>query len=87
MDRRDANDLESEVGLGCDDEKVEKMERNGSSSFSERSAGGLREPLLLSRSRMNNTSQIAMVGANVCPIESLDYEYAFGFLALLHLLV
>ncbi|KAI8532027.1 hypothetical protein RHMOL_Rhmol11G0181100 [Rhododendron molle] len=74
MDRRDANDLESEVGLGCDDEKVEKMERNGSSSLSERSAGGLREPLLLSRSRMNNTSQIAMVGANVCPIESLDYE-------------
>lgn len=24
--------------------------------------------------RVNTTSQIAIVGANVCPIESLDYE-------------
>ncbi|KAI8535847.1 hypothetical protein RHMOL_Rhmol10G0206500 [Rhododendron molle] len=31
-----------------------------------------REPLL--RKRTNTTSQIAIVGANVCPIESLDYE-------------
>ncbi|KAL5993251.1 hypothetical protein ACLOJK_014174, partial [Asimina triloba] len=31
-----------------------------------------REPLL--RKRVNTTSQIAIVGANVCPIESLDYE-------------
>ncbi|KAK9110839.1 hypothetical protein Sjap_018899 [Stephania japonica] len=31
-----------------------------------------REPLL--RSRTNTTSQIALIGANVCPIESLDYE-------------
>ncbi|KAI9121833.1 hypothetical protein K1719_007223 [Acacia pycnantha] len=34
----------------------------------------LREPLLLKKNRMNNTSQLAIVGANVCPIESLDYE-------------
>ncbi|KAJ4953683.1 hypothetical protein NE237_030515 [Protea cynaroides] len=32
----------------------------------------IREPLL--RKRPNTTSQIAIVGANVCPIESLDYE-------------
>uniref|UniRef100_K3Y593 CBS domain-containing protein n=1 Tax=Setaria italica TaxID=4555 RepID=K3Y593_SETIT len=34
---------------------------------------GPREPLLRKRTR-NTTSQIAIVGANVCPIESLDYE-------------
>lgn len=44
-----------------------RMERNGS-SYSE-----IREPLLL-KNRVNTTSQIAIVGANVCPIESLDYE-------------
>jgi chloride channel 7 len=37
--------------------------------------GGPREPLLRKRT-MNTTSQIAIVGANVFPIESLDYEYA-----------
>jgi len=35
--------------------------------------GGPREPLLRKRT-MNTTSQIAIVGANVFPIESLDYE-------------
>lgn len=33
-----------------------------------------REPLLVKR--VNTTSQIAIVGSNVCTIESLDYEYA-----------
>ncbi|OAY47016.1 putative chloride channel-like protein CLC-g isoform X1 [Manihot esculenta] len=34
-------------------------------------------PLLSShRSLANSTSQVALVGANVCPIESLDYEIA-----------
>ncbi|KAJ6435783.1 hypothetical protein OIU84_000912 [Salix udensis] len=34
-------------------------------------------PLLTSeRSNINSTSQVAIVGANVCPIESLDYETA-----------
>ncbi|GMG99852.1 hypothetical protein Nepgr_001692 [Nepenthes gracilis] len=32
----------------------------------------IRQPLL--RTRTNMTSQIAVIGANVCPIESLDYE-------------
>ncbi|EHA8588365.1 Chloride channel protein CLC-c [Cocos nucifera] len=30
---------------------------------------------------MNTTSQLALVGANVCPIESLDYEHREAFLA------
>ncbi|KAK9162314.1 hypothetical protein Syun_003216 [Stephania yunnanensis] len=29
---------------------------------------------LLQRSAINDTSQVALVGAKVCPIESLDYE-------------
>lgn len=29
----------------------------------------------LRRSTSNTTSQVALVGANICPIESLDYEY------------
>lgn len=32
-----------------------------------------KEPLL-TRRITNTTSQIAIVGSNVCPIESLDYE-------------
>ncbi|KAH6814824.1 chloride channel C [Perilla frutescens var. frutescens] len=42
---------------------------SNASSFSES-----REPLLNLRSRLNTTSQIAIVGAKVYPIESLDYE-------------
>ncbi|KAK3142528.1 hypothetical protein QOZ80_4BG0347700 [Eleusine coracana subsp. coracana] len=41
--------------------------------YDEDGAGGPREPLLRKRT-MNTTSQIAIVGANVCPVESLDYE-------------
>ncbi|CAN6584649.1 unnamed protein product [Malus baccata var. baccata] len=36
--------------------------------------GELREPLLERNRRRNTTSQLAIVGANLCPIESLDYE-------------
>ncbi|GAB2218551.1 hypothetical protein Droror1_Dr00001778 [Drosera rotundifolia] len=38
----------------------------------------IRHPLL--RRRTNLTSQIAVIGSNVCPIESLDYEYFKAFL-------
>lgn len=31
------------------------------------------------RSATNSTSQVAIVGSNVCPIESLDYESVFPF--------
>nr|TKS10943.1 Chloride channel protein CLC-c [Populus alba] len=41
----------------------------------EHSVSMLREPFLV-RNIKNNTSQIAIVGANTCPIESLDYEIA-----------
>ncbi|XP_057459574.1 putative chloride channel-like protein CLC-g isoform X2 [Actinidia eriantha] len=34
----------------------------------------LTRPLLLRRSTSNTTSQVAIVGSNLCPIESLDYE-------------
>lgn len=45
------------------------------------SASLIRQPLLSSsqRSIVNSTSQVAIVGANVCPIESLDYESVFFF--------
>lgn len=42
------------------------------SSMSERNMSSMRMPLL--RKRTNTTSQIAVIGANSCPIESLDYE-------------
>ncbi|KAF5744022.1 chloride channel protein CLC-c-like [Tripterygium wilfordii] len=61
MDEREENDIEIEGIIG--------YERRGS-GFSDQT---IKEPLL-GKSRINNTSQIAIVGANVCPIESLDYE-------------
>ncbi|CAL9105226.1 putative chloride channel-like protein CLC-g isoform X1 [Musa acuminata AAA Group] len=54
-----------------DYEDVEEVEEQG---------GNLKEPLLehhpinLRRHAPNNTSQLAIVGSNLCPIESLDYE-------------
>ncbi|KAJ8475911.1 hypothetical protein OPV22_019638 [Ensete ventricosum] len=50
-----------------------EIERNGSGLHETEEAGSTREPLLRKRT-MNTTSQIAIVGANVCTIESLDYE-------------
>ena len=39
------------------------------------------EPLLrTSTARISTTSQLAIVGSNICPIESLDYEYVLSFL-------
>ncbi|EHA8589746.1 chloride channel protein CLC-c [Cocos nucifera] len=68
MDLREGtNDIESMEGLGRD------VERNGS-GFEDEKEAGMRQPLLLRKRTMNTTSQIAIVGANVCPIESLDYE-------------
>ncbi|KAM0940199.1 putative CBS domain, chloride channel, voltage gated, chloride channel, core [Dioscorea sansibarensis] len=49
------------------------LERNGSSFYDDKEFVGAREPLLRMPT-MNTTSQIAIVGANLCPIESLDYE-------------
>ncbi|THG04512.1 hypothetical protein TEA_010703 [Camellia sinensis var. sinensis] len=74
----DVNDIESE-GMVYEENE---LQRNGS-SFSEKSLSGgmIREPLLVKSRRTNTTSQIAIVGANVCPIESLDYEYYQAFAA------
>ncbi|XP_059656205.1 chloride channel protein CLC-c-like isoform X1 [Cornus florida] len=61
----DVNDIEKE-GL-LDGNEIEGQWSEVSSKNSSH-----REPLLTKRT--NTTSQIAIVGANVCPIESLDYE-------------
>ncbi|KAK3018492.1 hypothetical protein RJ639_003577 [Escallonia herrerae] len=76
MERMYQSDLENDAGLLLNDGGNKEMERNVSYSDREMVAdGAIREPLLL-KSRINTTSQIAIIGANVCPIESLDYEYA-----------
>uniref|UniRef100_A0A803L4Y9 Chloride channel protein n=1 Tax=Chenopodium quinoa TaxID=63459 RepID=A0A803L4Y9_CHEQI len=62
------NDEENDVeNLGESDGREEEKW----SSLSERNMS-MRMPLL--RKRTNTTSQIAVIGANACPIESLDYE-------------
>ncbi|NP_001312418.1 chloride channel protein CLC-c-like [Nicotiana tabacum] len=68
----DQGDIENEGGgIGVMImENGKDLERN----ISAVSESGVRQPLLSSKSRVNNTSQIAIIGANVCPIESLDYE-------------
>ncbi|KAL6554540.1 hypothetical protein OROHE_007563 [Orobanche hederae] len=50
------------------------MEHINGLAADEESTVVLSEPLLLRRSGSNTTSQIAIVGSNPCPIESLDYE-------------
>lgn len=70
MERRDGHDIEIEGVILIDKKEMERKE----SEISENELNiMIREPLLL-RSRTNMTSQIAIVGANICPIESLDYE-------------
>ncbi|XP_021772662.1 chloride channel protein CLC-c-like [Chenopodium quinoa] len=62
------NDEENDVeNLGESDGREEEKW----STLSERNMS-MRMPLL--RKRTNTTSQIAVIGANACPIESLDYE-------------
>ncbi|KAI4377160.1 hypothetical protein MLD38_014838 [Melastoma candidum] len=53
-------------------------EANGGEGERDPESFTLKSPLLASsfRSGINSTSQVAIVGANVCPIESLDYEIA-----------
>ncbi|XP_057762546.1 chloride channel protein CLC-c-like [Arachis stenosperma] len=65
-DDDDMHDIESE-GFLYSKEVVERHE----SVFSERNVT-YSEPLLLKR--RNTTSQAAIIGANLCPVESLDYE-------------
>ncbi|XWS18027.1 hypothetical protein CRYUN_Cryun32bG0007000 [Craigia yunnanensis] len=56
---------------------MDDIERVGmeSSGFSDdKEIGTTMKEALLFRNRVNTTSQIALVGANPCPIRSLDYE-------------
>lgn len=61
----DVHDIENE-GL-LDGKEIERCR-------SEVSDKNLSFTKLLLVKRTNTTSQIAIVGANICPIESLDYE-------------
>ncbi|CAN6475479.1 unnamed protein product [Victoria cruziana] len=61
---KDVRDIEN------DELEVEKGMERWESGYSD--GGHLRQPLLVHR--RNTTSQLAIVGANVCPVESLDYE-------------
>lgn len=64
----DFRDIENDGRLdGNENEEVGRYW----SEFSERNMT-YAEPLLVKR--INTTSQIAIVGSNLCPIESLDYE-------------
>ncbi|CAI9770160.1 unnamed protein product [Fraxinus pennsylvanica] len=69
----DENSISLNHGVDIENDGASLLERRESnmSAYSDRE-GAVREPLL--KSRINTTSQIAIVGANVCPIESLDYE-------------
>nr|CAB3450062.1 unnamed protein product [Digitaria exilis] len=73
-------DIESMDGSGAGGVPPWRSQQNGSSEALLRfdDGGSTGEPLLRKRT-MNTTSQIAIVGANVCPIESLDYEYLKAF--------
>lgn len=80
---REENDIEVEGGGhngSFESERRTFVERMGSGTSEDHN---LREPLLL-KCRTNTTSQIAIVGANICPIESLDYEYAYTLNVLLY---
>ncbi|CAA3008089.1 chloride channel CLC-c-like [Olea europaea subsp. europaea] len=84
MDRNNYNDFSQEAdiendggrrgcgGVGVGVGVVDERNESNVSSYIQREAA-LTEVLL--KSRVNNTSQIAIIGANVCPIESLDYEF------------
>ena len=52
--------------------KVVNEDDDIESDFRKESERIYSQPLLIKRH--NTTSQIAIVGANVCPVESLDYE-------------
>lgn len=63
----DVLDIENEGSFDGNGEEIGRYW----SQFSERNMT-YEEPLLVKR--INTTSQIAIVGSNLCPIESLDYE-------------
>ncbi|KAK2661906.1 hypothetical protein Ddye_000480 [Dipteronia dyeriana] len=75
-ERSEENDIEIEEGEYNERKRSGRLfERFGSETADNDKEFGsiIREPLLW-KNRTNTTSQIAIVGANVCTIESLDYE-------------
>ncbi|KAL2926607.1 Chloride channel protein CLC-c [Bienertia sinuspersici] len=78
MDSSDVNCNDEETDVENFGDLDDKEDERLWSSMSERN-GSMRIPLL--RKRTNNTSQIAVIGAKSCPIESLDYDYFKAFLA------
>ncbi|KAG9135501.1 hypothetical protein Leryth_007249 [Lithospermum erythrorhizon] len=73
MHRGDVENGDSIIrhGDGDGEERGRDVSFNSNSESNDDSLG---QPLLSHKSRVNATSQIAIVGAKVCPIESLDYE-------------
>lgn len=67
-DRSEDHDIEVEGAYYACERKISGILDDGSVGF--------QQPLL-AKNRKNTTSQIAIVGANTCPIESLDYESVF----------
>ncbi|OWM69434.1 hypothetical protein CDL15_Pgr013895 [Punica granatum] len=83
-------DRENHANHGDDEEhEMENEDRkdmeSGWAEISEKNMNmraSMREPLLVKGvNRGNATSQIAIVGSNTCPIESLDYEYFLAFVS------
>lgn len=66
----EADDVEKQLGQFDGKEKKDEHDRF-SINIPDRSTP-ISQPF--QRNRTNTTAQTAVVGANVCPIESLDYE-------------
>lgn len=78
MENNDGEDRENHpdhVEFGIENEDGKDLEGCWSEMSQKNMRASYREPLLVKGTiRSNTTSQIAIVGANTCPIESLDYE-------------
>ncbi|KAH9621381.1 hypothetical protein KSS87_007195 [Heliosperma pusillum] len=70
--REEANHNDEDKDLENVEEYDGKLEEEKQWSSMSEWNSSMRQPFL--RKRTNTTSQIAVIGANVCPIESLDYE-------------
>ncbi|XP_021298398.1 chloride channel protein CLC-c-like [Herrania umbratica] len=57
-----------------DHEYYESKQGDRSAEFSDNKAIGTMKKPLLFQNKINSTFQIAIVGANACPIQSFDYE-------------
>lgn len=72
MDPEKESSNQVHVGI-ADIENFDLLENKEGENNENSRTHSYKEPLL-TRRITNTTSQIAIVGSNVCPIESLDYE-------------